>query len=50
VVEEVVVERRVPLWAKLLLFPVAAVWVLRWKLAVIVGVWWTVGWLSGRAF
>ena len=43
-------ERPVPLWVKVLLFPVAFVWVFRWKLTVIVAVWWTVGWLAGRTF
>lgn len=31
-----------------LLFPVALVWVLRWKLAAILGVWWGFGWVLDR--
>ena len=44
--------RRFPVtfWVKVLAFPFAFVWVLRWKLAAIAAVWWTVLWLNGRPF
>jgi len=50
VVEEVVVEPPVPFWVRLLLFPVAFVWVFRWKLAAIVAVWWVWSWWADRTF
>lgn len=31
-----------------LLFPVALVWVLRWKLAAVLAVWWGIGWVLNR--
>ena len=37
-------------WVRLLLFPVAAVWVLRWKLAAVLAVWWGIGWVLDRGF
>jgi len=50
VVEGVVVERPVPFWVRLLLFPVAFVWVFRWKLAAIVAAWWVWSWWADRTF
>jgi hypothetical protein len=41
---------RVPFLVKLLLFPVAAVWVLRWKIAGIVAAWWVCSWWWSRTF
>lgn len=31
-----------------LLFPVALVWVLRWKLLAVLALWWGFGWVFGR--
>lgn len=43
-------ENRGGVWLRVLLFPVAFVWVFRWKLAGLWAVWWTVSWLAGRQF
>ena len=44
------VERQVPFWVRVLLFPVAFVWVFRWKLAAIVAAWWVWSWWADRTF
>ena len=44
------VERPVPFWVRLMLLPVAFVWVFRWKLTVIVAAWWTWSWWADRTF
>ena len=44
------VERPVPFWVKVLLFPVAFVWVFRWKLTLIVAAWWAWSWWADRTF